>query len=261
MRLIYLYITIAILFVVTVLFTHWTCELQTARKTVFGQNFFNKLRMAAKAKKLADQETKNIIAGYCRESQQLLTSHHLNDTFYIIPLQIIHIILSYYFIFEQFVPFGNRHIKFSDDGRIIENPTANFDTAYGTFEIDCNDKINQNKIFMWMFYISNTAESCNSIGIDQTSRRFVNHSFRTRDGTYSLDLYEPVKAGDTIKMVFNVSQQTLKFYKCESKESKEKEIKAIQNIQTKDVKYVMAVYLWYRGKIELIDFTIRCCVY
>ena len=119
---------------------------------------------------LADSTTKSIVYGYCLIIQKLLTNKHNDNTFYIIPTHIIHICLSYYFIAEQFIKFGNKYIQFLEEGTTIESPEdAQYDTAYGLYEIDCNDPSNANKLFRWKFDIYDDADRCNAIGIDENA--------------------------------------------------------------------------------------------
>ena len=98
-----------------------------------------------KAQQYADQTTK-IYYWFCKNID------------IIVPTQIIDIILAYYFIIEHFVECGNNWIKFSDERRTIYNPDSNWDTAYGAFEIDCDQKYNKNKIFIWKFDIHNNGQ-------------------------------------------------------------------------------------------------------
>ena len=62
---------------------------------------------------LADQITKDVISGYCREAQTLLASEQ------IVPVQITQIILAFYYIIERFVDRGNLSIVFMDEGMRI----------------------------------------------------------------------------------------------------------------------------------------------
>eukprot|EP01084_Bolivina_argentea_P114845 204377_1 len=233
-----------------------------------------------KAIKKADQRIINIVYGYCRNIQKLLSSKQM------IPTQIIDICLLYYMTVEAFHSrCGNKFIQFSDQDKTIYNPkgTGNFDTAYGIFEIDCDDKLNANKIFKWTFYIHNDGKQCNAIGIDETKRKWVNELFKTKRSTvnYCYDGFRPhaskgirasrygkkYEIGDTIVMVLNIKQQTLIYYKIEQYSDIDKVSLNEKNLNeycmcrfdeiiTKNVKYCLAINLWKSGKITLIDFQI-----
>ena len=233
----------------------------------------------ARALKFADQRTKDIVVGYCKSAQTILTSKHPDNSFYLIPIHITNICLAYYFIIEQFIECGNEHIQITNQRRTIYNPpTGYWDTAYGTFEIDCNDEINKNAIFRWTFDIENNGNYCNAIGIDETKRKWVNDHFKIQEDTsnYSYiadgqcyESYIPLphgpkyKNGDRIIMELNMMDKTLIYYKYKQSDDIEKKSKSesiackVTHVGTKDVKYCLAVYLWQSGEITLTDFEIR----
>ena len=226
---------------------------------------------AAKANKVCDYKTRHLVCGFVRSVE-----HGLNQ---IIPVNIIHICLSYYLIIEGWLECGNKYISISEDGQTITNKGAGstpYDTAYGKFEIDCdqemkgvNDKYN---VFEWTFFIHNDAWTCVSIGIDEISRKWINERVDSEKGTihYSLNsdsaLYTPdsgakvkrnkrYRTDDTIIMQLNVKRKTLIFYKQESNNNEE--ICRVSNIKTDGMKYCIASYLWNTGCIEIKEFNIK----
>lgn len=213
----------------------------------------------------------DLIAGFVRAVQNTLIAESECNPFYLIPINIIHICLSYYFIVEQFVAKGNKFIEITENGTMIENKHEEWDTVYGTLDIDCNNKINQNKTFEWNFKIYNNADNCAAIGIGTHKRRFVNDNIKGENGTYLLeacglihnsdilndDLWDSSNPAfikkDDIKMVFNVSDKTLIYYNTNDNDN-EREIARIEDITTENKIYCMAVYLWVRGCIKLTNF-------
>ena len=227
--------------------------------------------LAQGALKFADQNSKDIVSGYCKEIEKSLISKQ------IIPKYIIDICLAYYLIIERFIECGNKYIKFDQERRSITNPVSKWDTAYGTFEIDCNDKLNIHKLYRWTFDIYNNGYGCNSIGIDETKRKWVNAYFKFQKDTINYSYtangvsdsskkrqsenLESYKNGDRIIMVLNMDDQTLIYYKCKQSEEDEinkREVCKFENVKTKDVKYCMAVYIWHCGSVKLINFCIEC---
>ena len=184
---------------------------------------------------------------------------------------------------EQFIECGNNYIEFTNE-RTTYNPTmtGSWDTAYGTFEIDCNEKFNENKVFSWTFDIENNGDDCNAIGIDETKRKWVNDYFKIKAETinyaYISDGYAYASAvglspglngyvhydkGDMILMELNLKDKTLIYYKYKQSEiiDENKKVNAItckfDNVNTQNVTYCLAVYLWKSGYITLTDFQIR----
>ena len=220
---------------------------------------------------VCDQETKDLIAGFVRTIQNTLITESECNPFYIIPVNIIHLCLSYYFILEKFVAKGNKFIEITENGTMIENKHEEWDTVYGSLDIDCNSKINQNKIFEWNFKIYNNSDHCAAIGIDIHERKFVNENIKGESGAYTLeacglihisdivndDDWDPSNPafieGDHIKMVFNVSDKTLIYYNTNDNDNK-REIARIDDIATVNKIYCMAVYLWVGGRIKLTNF-------
>ena len=222
--------------------------------------------------KECDDATRNLVFGFVRIIQQKVDQ--------IIPIHIINICVSFYFMIEGFLQCGNKYIEISDDGKTITNkgPTNVdcWDTAYGQFEIDCDDEYNENYIFEWIFYIHCYAQNCCSIGIDETKRKWINECCESVKGTvhYNLrcdgTLYScngtdlvrkyggTYKDGDTIIMQLDIGQRTLIFYKIEkSKETQEdirKEVDKNTDIIVEGVKYCIACYLWRHGCFELKSF-------
>ena len=238
----------------------------------------------ARALKIADQRTKDVVAGYCKDVQTILTSENPNNSFYIIPTQIRNICLAYYFVMEQFIECGNKYIRFTNERRTIYNPlvTGSWDTAYGTFEIDCNEEINKNVIFAWTFDIEDNGDDCNAIGIDETKRKWVNNYFKIKAGTVNyayiadgtayasavglspgINGYVHYGKGDMILMELNMKNKTLIYYKYKRSEVIDENKKAnaiarkFENVNTENVTYCLAVYLWKSGYITLTDFQIR----
>eukprot|EP01084_Bolivina_argentea_P145900 255598_1 len=217
--------------------------------------------------KFCDDKTRDIVFGYIREIEQLMMSYS------IIPTNIIHICLSYYLILEQFLECGNKHIIISNENKTIKNIHSQWDTAYGAFEIDCNDKMNKNKIFQWTFFIHNHAQSCSSIGIDETSRKYINtypdsrkqsvhynfNSDRTKwiCGTRKRGSAKyGFQADDIVIMQLDIDEQALKYEIIKKGENIQKEMCIINDIQVKDVTYCICIYLWVEGSLTLTDFCV-----
>ena len=234
----------------------------------------------SKALELADANTKSTVYGYCRIIQQLLASKHNDNPFYVIPIGIIHIVLSYYFIIEQFIECGNKYIVISDEKRrTVHNPKAHWDTAYGTFRINCDDKMNKDKIFKWILNVDNDGSRCVTIGIDETKRKWINSHFKMKkdsinyaynaDGTgYASHMRANVcerthvsyGAGDRITMILNIMDKTLIFYKCKQTMPETEmggQVCKFISVRTNAVEYCLAVYLWHKGKISIIDFVVE----
>ena len=135
---------------------------------------------------VCDQETKDLVSGFVRNVQNIFSKENVDDPFYTISINIIHLCLSYYFIVEQFVNTGNKYIQLSNNNRTIRNTGYGWDTIYGALDIDCNVEMNYNKTFEWTFEIHDNSIRCAAIGIDTHHRKWVNEYFKTKDGTYSL---------------------------------------------------------------------------
>ena len=100
------------------------------------------------------QRAMKVCFGYLRDI------HNSIDTDWVLPKEIVDICLLYYFIREEFIECGNDRIKFSIERRTIWNEPKLKDieksfgipnwsnTAYGSYEIDCNNKVNKNRIFI-----------------------------------------------------------------------------------------------------------------
>ena len=222
--------------------------------------------------KSCDIKTRDLVFGFVKDIQKSVQQ--------IIPVHIINICLAFYLIIERFIECGNKYIKISEDGKKATNEDeqdqAPWDTAYGEFEINCDDEYNKNIIFEWIIYVHNDALSCCSIGIDETKRLWVNQSGEDQNGTVHYNLRTDgnfyscqggqfqVKhhgyfygAGHTIIMHFDVGDKTLTFYKSESSElDDKKEIFKMDEIKTDGVKFCLACYIWRRGCFELKGFNL-----
>ena len=229
-----------------------------------------------RAFQLADQITKNIISGYCRDAQQSLGSDQ------IIPIQIVQVILAFYYIVERFVECGNERIVFHDEGMRIVNGTNEYDSAYGVFEIDCDkekemSQISKHRLFKWVFDIIKDGQRCVTIGIDETKReginlRFherhesVNYSFRAGRLIYrklpnllyrNKEVNHGYYAGDSLTMILNLKEKAL-YYHVKTKENEAKMI-IIKDIETENVTYCAAVYLWGGAEVRLTKFSVEDC--
>ena len=222
--------------------------------------------------KACDDKTRNLVNGFVRNIGNTLTQ--------IIPINIIHICLSYYFIIEQWMECGNKYISISSDGKTIKNDGAGsgpWDTAYGTFEIDCDEEIKLNKgtIFEWIFYIHNYGMNCISLGIDETERRWINTSIDGEEGTthYTLNSDSQLhttdaaadanrnrgfKTGDTVIMQLNVKERSLTYYKRPKGTINSDEIICeVKNIKITGMRYCIASYLWRTGCVEIKEFNMK----
>ena len=242
--------------------------------SVFVQNF--SMMATQKALQFVNQSTKDTVTGYCRRIQKLLDSDK------IVPTQIIDLILGFYFIVECFIECGNKFIQVSNERRTIHNPKPRYETAYGSFEIDCDQHYNKNRAFTWKFYIYDNGYRCNFIGIDETKRKWVNKCVKVQHDSINygwdasgntwrpveqsnMDRYKMVAgsqgcaANDKVIMKLNLKDQTLIYYRHKASEDEQKKIQIckIEEIQTENVKYCLAVYLWDGGKVTLTDFCIE----
>ena len=220
--------------------------------------------------KACDDYTKNLIFGYIRNIQQLLDIDNKNNALFTIPLNIIHICLSYYFIIEKFIDCGEQYITRSNEDKTIINPVSEWDTAYGAFEIDCNTEIGKNRIFKWTFIIHNDAATCLTIGIDETKRQWIKHNFDKGKETVNYGWNSDGRkwssgkvfgntsgflTNDTVIMTLDIDQKMISWQR--ERDDSPPIIAKFDNIKTENIKYCIAVYLWHYGSVTLTDFAIE----
>ena len=221
-------------------------------------------------------ECKKFLSGYFRELERYTGGE------YVVPVEIISICLGYLFCIteaERFAECGNHSILFSNGRKTIFTPQAGqWDTAYGTFEINCDRY--QEKIFRWTLYIENNGGNCSAIGIDESSRKWTDDIFKNHPETYNYSLTadgkaegqfqaettgEGFDAGDTLILELNVKGRTLTYYKYHKVGyvkigSPTAFICKYQNIKSYYgcyKTYCLAVYLWRKGKVTLTNFEIK----
>ena len=226
---------------------------------------------------LCDEKTKDVVFGYVRRMQNTLSNEHDNEPFYIIAVHIIHIILSYYLAVEKFINKGNKYIKLSNNDLTASNDHTEWDTIYGSYEIDCGEEMNANKIFEWILMIEDSASHCVCIGIDETKRMWVNTYFDRKRDTFNYSLAgngamynrdkflkttQGFRSQDTLRMELNLKDKTLTIYRVNSNaHDSPGEICKWDDIVTKEdeewIKYCLAIYVWSDGRVTLSDFNIR----
>ena len=204
---------------------------------------------------VCDQSTPALVYGFVRAVQNTLTEQNAKDPLYIISINIIHLCISYYFIFEKFKKTTNKYIELSDNDNTITNNFPKWDTMYGSLDIDYNKEIHHHKTFSWIFKVADDSSNCAAIGIDTNDRKWVNECFKQKKDTYSLDadgrlwggtvnelVPDGFTSGDTIKMSLNVTDKILCFSEINDN-GEESETGRFDEIVTENKVYCMAVYL------------------
>lgn len=227
----------------------------------------------------ADTRSTHLVYGYVRAVQNALSADHRASTsiYQCIPIGIIDLCLSFFYIADCFSVCG-RYIEISNESMTIthsESAMANWDTAYGALEIDCDDEDNAHAKFRWTFLVRNSSKRCVTIGIDESSRQWVNSYFHGQESkNYSLRADsgrhvcgKPSRdsrghqsgavqawydSGDTLIMELDIKAKTLTFFKVDDAEEPTL-LDTISNICTENVSYCLAVYMYTNGCVTLQD--------
>ena len=214
------------------------------------------------SKKQIDQQTIDTVNGYIRDKQELLP--YEENSYYIIPSLVIHLILSYYIEPEYFTnnPGG---YKVSDDKKTITKIDASEPSIYGNIIIPSTRK----GIYSWIFKIlcikTNTSFGITS-DIDctykggefwQTSKFpayaavYAGHRASKGKMEYEYPEFNQIRANSMIKMVLDLSKKELIFWVDNQNLGV-----AYKDIDVgEDIKYRMAVDMYNAStKMCLIDY-------
>ena len=233
------------------------------------------------------QRAMKVCFGYLRHLDKTI------NTDWVLPKEIVDICSLYFFIREAFIECGNDRIKFSNERRTVWNEPkeGDFDhsmgmpnwsnTAYGSYEIDCNNQVNKNRIFIWKFeLISRIREglSCNvTIGIAETTRNNATRNFAADTNTISyaydnigncysggklilIQRRKIINPEGTLTMTLDIAKRKIIFQKrlqVDYRKKNELHVQEIDNVITTDVKYCLAAHVLRGSRVRLINFIIQ----
>ena len=197
------------------------------------------------------------MTGFIRELQKSVDPNHVT------PLQIQYCCLDYYLLREYFTKYGD-NLKINENMDKITPTHFIYNSAYGNILIDPENKYIEE--YKWDFKVSG---NCAYIGIDSSDKQHTNNRFTDQLINdcdfygYCLDCFfewqsdkefkmlsygYPIK-GDTVSMMVNVKNGTMKYYRDGDNLGK---------VETKiplSKKYHLAVSIYTLGDfVQIIDF-------
>lgn len=218
-----------------------------------------------------DDISKDVVSGYCRIIQHLLTSNN-SDTINIIPEYITNICLAYYFNLEVFAgslinkrEYADDDIKHSNHTRTIGHiygQRTRLNILYGTFIIDCDEDWYKNKIFNWYIKIEKEGNGSVAVGLQAFGEDTNDYMYNAKGQTLVSGIFDGINdevysEGDTLIMELNINDRSLIYYVCEESEDDGKESCAFYNMKMDGVKFKLAINLCKNSCVSLTNFSIE----